>query len=440
MSKPVFTNYTDCINFLFGLERAGIKYNLRNIKLLSGISGNPERKFKSIHIAGTNGKGSVASIINSVLIEKGFRTGLYSSPHISDFRERILINGRFISKKFILEYVNNIIRDIIKIKPSFFEVTTAMAFRYFYEEKVEYAVIETGLGGRLDSTNIVKPVVSVITSIGIDHTEFLGHKPSEIAAEKAGIIKRKVPAVIGNVPGEVKSVFRKISKQNNAELIYSGDKYKIEITDKNESGFRFRISGFKKNISEFQFPLTGDYQKHNIKTAFAALDELSRKEKFVIGNKEISNALKNIRKNSNLYGRFELISDNPKIIIDVSHNFQGIKNISSNLKYFRFKRLFIIFAMMSDKQFSECIYELMKLKASKIILTKPEYKRAADPEILFKSVKRKKNLFELLGGVEDSFRRILKESNKDDLILVTGSFFLVSDFLKALKKIRREEK
>ena len=197
MIKDKFRNYNKCIEYLFGLERAGIKYNLKNISSLLKYLKNPQRNFKSIHIAGTNGKGSVSSILNSVLIEKGFKTGIYTSPHIRDFRERILVNGKFISKKFILDFTNKIHPEIERIKPSFFEVTTAMAFEYFSQKKVDYAVVETGLGGRLDSTNVMMPVVSVITSIGIDHVEFLGKTIKKISYEKAGIIKKNTPVIVG---------------------------------------------------------------------------------------------------------------------------------------------------------------------------------------------------------------------------------------------------
>ena len=355
MNKIKFTNYEKCIDYLFNLERRGIKYNLKNITSLLKTLNNPERNFKSVHIAGTNGKGSVSSIINSVLIEKGFKTGLYTSPHIKDFRERILINGSMISKKFILDFVNKLSGEIEKIKPSFFEVTTALAFEYFSFRKVKYAVIETGLGGRLDSTNVLMPVVSVITSIGIDHTEFLGNTIKSISTEKAGIIKTNVPVVSGKVTDESGKVFKNIAKEKNAALLFADNNYKVKIINSDEKGFKFNLKGSERSYENFYFPVPGDYQINNIKTSVTALDLISNKENIVFDKVNFKNGFKNLRINSNLYGRFELISKDPKIVIDVSHNLQGIKNISENLKCFKFKKLIIIFAMMDDKQFKDCL-------------------------------------------------------------------------------------
>lgn len=437
MNSRRFNNYEKCIEYLYNLERRGIKYNLRNIRKLSKLSGNPEKKFKSIHIAGTNGKGSTASIINSVLIEAGFKTGLYSSPHINDFRERILVNGKFIEKKFVLEFVNTQFENIEKIKPSFFEATTALAFSYFHFRKVDFAVVETGLGGRLDATNVIMPVVSVVTSIGIDHIEFLGNKLLQIAGEKAGIIKKNIPVIIGNMPGKVIKVFVKAAKEKNSKLISAEKKYSVKFLKKSERGSRFEIKDKADNKNSFFIPLTGDFQKHNIKTAFSVLECISKSEKINIDNQHIRQALLNLKRNSNFSGRFELISKNPKIIIDVSHNIQALKNIKKNLGYFKFKKLFILFAMMSDKQYIESIDVLTKLKASGIILTKPEYKRAALPEELYKAVKKGKEVFEICGSVKDSYKKLTALSGKDDLILITGSFFLVSDFLKIFNKNRK---
>jgi len=435
LNKIKFTNYEKCIDYLFNLERRGIKYNLKNITSLLKTLNNPERNFKSVHIAGTNGKGSVSSIINSVLIEKGFKTGLYTSPHIKDFRERILINGSMISKKFILDFVNKLSGEIEKIKPSFFEVTTALAFEYFSFRKVKYAVIETGLGGRLDSTNVLMPVVSVITSIGIDHTEFLGNTIKSISTEKAGIIKTNVPVVSGKVTDESGKVFKNIAKEKNAALLFADNNYKVKIINSDEKGFKFNLKGSERSYENFYFPVPGDYQINNIKTSVTALDIISNKENIVFDKINFKNGFKNLRINSNLYGRFELISKNPKIVIDVSHNLQGIKNISENLRSFKFKKLIIIFAMMNDKQFKESISELTKLNASKIIFTKPDYYRAADPKVLYNSVMNSKSKFEIKQNVNEAFKYAKSISEKNDLILVTGSFFLVSDFLKIKSNI-----
>ncbi|MEO6694842.1 MAG: folylpolyglutamate synthase/dihydrofolate synthase family protein [Ignavibacteria bacterium] len=430
MKVNKFSNYKSSINYLYGLERAGIKYDLKNIKALLKLLNNPERNFKSLHIAGTNGKGSVSSILNSVLIEKGFKTGLYTSPHLIDFRERILFNGKFIPKKHVLNFVNNHYKDIEKIKPSFFEITTALAFEYFNFKKIDYAVIETGLGGRLDSTNVINPVISVITSIDIDHTEFLGNTIIEITKEKAGIIKKNTPVVIGEVSEVSKRIFKKYSKEKMSELIFSENQYKTKIVKKMEHGFYFNIKNGIYSGKNFLFPVIGDYQLKNIKTAFTSLDVISKKEKINFTDVQIFAGLQNLKLNSNLHGRFELISKAPKIVIDISHNLQGVRNIKSNLKYFHYEKLYIIFGMMTDKKFKECISELAKIRTAKIILTKPDYKRSAEPEDLYKAVGKKKSSFEVKKNVAEAFDYVINNSSQKDLILITGSFFLVSDFLK----------
>lgn len=406
-----FTSYKKCVDYLFSLERVGIKYDLKNINLILDKLDRPETSFKAIHIAGTNGKGSVSSIINSALIESGFKTGLYTSPHILDFRERILVDGKFISKKFIIDFTNRLIPLIEKIKPSFFEITTAFAFEYFRQKRVEFAVIETGLGGRLDSTNILKPIAEIITSISIDHTNFLGNTIGKITKEKAGIIKKNSVCVIGNVPNESKHIIKQVCKKQNAKSIDSS----------------------KTNISGLSMPLAGAYQKYNLKTAAAALIEISDREKLPQIKNNIKRGLKNIVSNSNFHGRFEMINKNPKIIIDVSHNEQSLKNLEQNLKQIRYKDLYVIFGLMKDKQLEDCAHQIKRLKTEKIILTKPDYKRAAEPEELSSLFSRNKNIV-LQPDLKNSYKYAKSLMKKDDLLLVTGSFYVVSDFLKAFKK------
>lgn len=405
------TSYYKCVDYLFSLERVGIKYDLKNINLILDKLDRPERSFKAIHIAGTNGKGSVSAMINSVLMESGFKTGLYTSPHILDFRERILVNGKLISKKFILDFTNNLIPVIEKIKPSFFEVTTALAFEYFREKRVEFAVIEAGLGGRLDSTNVLNPIIEIITSISIDHTNFLGNTIEKITKEKAGIIKKNSVCVIGNVPEKSKNIIRQTCKKQNAKLIDSS----------------------KTNISNLKLSLIGNYQKHNLKTGIASLKEISEQQKIPRIKNNIQQGLKNIVMNSNFHGRFELINNNPKIIIDVSHNEQSLKNLADNLKQVKYKNLYIIFGLMGDKQIEECTAQITKLKAEKVVLTKPDYKRAAEPETLAKFFKSRKNVV-LQNTLKKSYKFIKSALRRDDLLLVTGSFYVVSDFLKTYKK------
>jgi len=427
-----FKTYKSAIEYLFGLERAGIKYDLTNISKLLKTAGNPHLNFKSIHIAGTNGKGSVSSILNSALIESGIKTGLYTSPHITDFRERILVNGKFISKKFITDFVNEMYSHIEKIKPSFFEVTTALAFAYFSKMKTEYAVIETGLGGRLDSTNIITPVVSVITGISIDHTDYLGKSISSITAEKGGIIKKDIPAVAGKLTNVSKRILSRIASEKNSSITFSDFNNLIRITRRKENGFYFTI---EKNPAEYFFPVTGDYQSININTAIYCLKILKDNKGPDVGMRIFKKSLFRLVKNSHYRGRFELISKNPKVIIDISHNLQGIENIENNLKYFKFNKAVIIFGMMNNKNYTGCINELKRLKHP-VIFTKPDYKRAAEPETLFSITKKDSVKFALRKNVKEAFELASSMTRKNDLILVTGSFFLVSDFLRFFNQLK----
>ncbi len=422
----MFTDYNTTIDYLFKLERRGIKYNLNNIKKLLIFLGNPEKNFKSIHIAGTNGKGSVSSIINSILIEKGFKCGLYTSPHITDFRERILVNGEWASKKFVIDFTNKIKRLIKSIEPSFFEVATAMAFEYFSYKKVDYAVIETGLGGRLDSTNVLFPELSVITTIALDHLDFLGDTIEKIAYEKAGIIKKNIPVVTGNLKSSALKVIKEKAVKNKSYLTQSAKK-EIKILKRSETGIEFRFED-----ERYKFPVIGDYQLNNLRASLTAIKILSERNILNISKNIIQRGLLNIKSNSNFYGRFDIIKTSPKIVTDVSHNVQAFENISANLNYFKYGKLVIIFGMMKDKHYQKCLNILSKLDA-KIILTRPVYPRAEEPQKLYEAVKNKSN-FITIQNLNDAFTDALNLTGKNDMILVAGSFFLVSEFLEMYNK------
>ncbi|MBS1518900.1 MAG: bifunctional folylpolyglutamate synthase/dihydrofolate synthase [Bacteroidetes bacterium] len=432
MKSVKFTSYKNCLKYLYDLERAGIKYDLRNIRKFLKFLGDPHKEYKTVHVAGTNGKGSVSSIINSVLIENRIRTGLYTSPHILDFRERILVNGKFISRNFIIDFVNRTYALIEKIRPSFFEVTTAMAFEYFKVSGCSMAVIETGLGGRLDSTNVIRPVVSVITGISIDHTEFLGNSISSITREKGGIIKKNIPLVIGKLRPAAERILTRMAAEKNSEVIHSENEIEIRTVEKTESGFYFKMNG---NREKYFFPVIGDYQTYNLSTALSCLKILEKNDIINLNTEILMKALADVKINSRYRGRFEVVSDKPKIVTDISHNLEGIKNIESNLKYFRYRKAVIIFGMMNDKNYRDCIKELRRLEHH-VIFTKPEYKRAAEPELLYSILGKDKSKFDFRKNVKDAFELAQSITDKNDLILVTGSFFLVSDFLRYLNKLK----
>lgn len=419
----MFKDYNKCIKYLYSLERAGIKYDLKNIRKILKFLGNPEKRLKSIHIAGTNGKGSVASIINSVLLEYGFKCGLYTSPHIKDFRERILLNGKMIEQKFVIEFTNKLNLLIKKISPSFFEVTTAMALEYFAVNKVDYAIIEAGLGGRLDSTNVLEPLISIITGISIDHSEYLGDTIEDIAREKAGIIKNNIPVITGKLNPKSKEIIQNIAVTKNSEFLYSPDLTKIEITERTDKGFNFRLDG-----DEFYFPIIGDYQKINISTAITSLKVLLKIENRLFDKIILSKGLHNLVKNSNFYGRFQIVQERPKIIIDVSHNAEGIKYIQNNLKYVKYRKLYIIFGMMKDKEYRKCLREIEN-PGGYIILTKPKYKRALEPEEMYKIIGNKTNCI-VINDVKKAYKYAMNMAGKDDAVLITGSFYLVGEIVK----------
>lgn len=433
MKKPDFNSYDSCLNYLFNLERAGIKYDLSNIRSLLTILGNPERSFHSVHVAGTNGKGSVSSMIYSYMIESGMRAGLYTSPHILDFRERIICGRQMISRQYVMRFVKKMYKHAEEIGPSFFEVTTAMAFDYFREKKVDIAVIETGLGGRLDSTNVIDPVISVITGISVDHVEYLGSTIKGIAKEKAGIIKKGRPVITGKLSGEAKKVIQQAAVSRNSEFFNSWHTVKADILHRSERGIDAVIEGMKVFINGI-----GDFQIINAKTAFAALKIFCRERGIDFDFGKFSNALKNIPANARLHGRFELISKAPKIVVDVSHNLEAMKNLRSNIRYFSFERLVVMLGMMHDKDYCSCIRELAKQNCE-VILTRPAYSRAADPQVMLNCISSGRKKFNAFGELKDAVRHALLVTGKRDLLVVTGSFFLAGEFLQLFKALNSKK-
>lgn len=420
-------SYEEFIEYLYSLERAGIKYTLDNIRMLAKAAGNPHIKFKSIHIAGTNGKGATASIISSVLKESGYKIGLYTSPHVKDFRERITVNGKQIPKDYVVKFTRKYYNVIQNVKPSFFEATTAMAFAYFADSKVDFAVIECGLGGRLDSTNIIKPELSVITSISIDHSEYLGNTIKSIAFEKAGIVKRGIPCVTGSLSEYSRKIIKTLCRDRKSEHFDSSKFYlKFKKTD---TGHAVSLNGY---YEEFKYSLNGGFQILNLKTAMTSLNVLKKMGVIYFDGTSLRIGLRNIKQNTNYGYRLEEVSRNPRIILDVSHNAEGLANLKDNLRGKAYKNLYIVFGMMADKETKKCINELENLNGF-LILTKPDYKRADEPEALAMHIKRKKGYI-IKNNVKSAFEYAKGKAGKNDLILVTGSFFMVSDFLKHFKE------
>src|SRR5436190_9175849 len=425
-------NYLQTIEYRFSrlhmysrIGAAAFKKDLTNTITLCEHLGNPHHKFKSIHIAGTNGKGSVSHMLAAILQTAGYKTGLYTSPHLKDFRERIKVNGNEISEKFIIAFTEKIKPLIEEIEPSFFEITVAMAFDYFAEQKVDIAVVEVGLGGRFDSTNIITPELSVITNIGWDHMNILGDSLEKIAFEKGGIIKSKVPVVIGETIPETRSIFEKIASEKNAPLHLATAERNVAgwQWDKHELIVEVAEQG-KTDQKKYHLDLPGIYQSKNLLTvleACAVLKEFGYK----LNEDDIKHGLQKTKKLTGLHGRWEIIHENPTIILDVGHNEDGIKQIVQQIELTKHHDLHIIIGMVKDKEI-DTVLSLLPHSAN-YYFTQAHIPRALSPETL----KEKAGKFNLNGKIVADVNEANKEANskahKDDLILVCGSVFLVGE-------------
>lgn len=417
-------------NYLYGLERSGMKYNLKNITKLLEHIGNPHKDTDFIHIAGTNGKGATASFIASILTERKLKTGLYTSPHILKFNERIRVNGRKIPNKYIFDFINKNRKFIDNIKPSFFEVTTAIALLYFKEQKVDIAVLEAGLGGRLDSTNIVKPKLSIITQIAMDHMQYLGKTLQTIAKEKLGIVKPDTDVIVSDNNESLERLFRKSIKKEH--LFYLNDC--VEIKELGKSGMLLKVKCVNKKITiKLSSPLPGKYQLRNAACAVLALIKYSDKKGFLINSKLIAGGISEVKKNTGYKGRLEVIKEKGRtFIFDISHNPAGINEALNNLPLKNID--VIIFGMMADKDYKNSVDEIIK-HSKNIILTRPNYKRALEPSVLYdyaKSRNKNKNIYRisLLSNAANQAEII---AGKKGNILVIGSFFLVSGAIRVFK-------
>ena len=383
---------------------AAYKADLSNTWALAEITDHPENSFKSIHIAGTNGKGSTAHMLTSIFMEAGYKVGLYTSPHLVDFRERIKVNGNMIPKQDVVDFYTTYSEAWKDIKPSFFEMTVLMAFDYFKTEKVDLAIIETGMGGRLDSTNIAQPEVSVITNIGYDHTQFLGNTIPLIAGEKAGIIKEHIPIVCGKMLPEALEVIKSVATQKKSPFYTSDPKATISNSD-----------------------LRGDFQKQNIQTVLRTIEVIQSQKIFYIQDNHVKAGLKCVKSNSGIRGRYEIISENPRVIADGAHNSAGIQVLLSELKNERYSRLRIVWSMVSDKDVNE-IFSLLP-KDAIYYFCKSSVPRAMETIDLVTKAKPFGFTFSANDTVKEAFSEAKKESQKNDLILITGSFFTVADAL-----------
>lgn len=403
-------NYQETINWMFAqlpmYQQQGAsayKKDLTNTILLVNHLGNPETKLKAVHVAGTNGKGSTSSMVASVLQESGLKVGLYTSPHLKDYRERIRINGEMVSEDFVVEFIEKNKAFFEENSLSFFEMTVGLAFDYFVRENVDVAVIEVGMGGRLDSTNIITPLVSVITNIGFDHIQFLGNTIKAIAGEKAGIIKPKIPVVIGEYTEETRKVFLDKAQECDSDIYFASDLIK----------------------EDYPCGLLGDYQFHNKKTVVQTINLL--KQELKITDDELKKGLLNVVKNTGLLGRWQQIHSSPKVICDTAHNSHGLKIVLNQIQKEKFNNLHFVLGVVSDKDLED-ILPLFP-KSAKYYFSKPNVPRGLNASIL----KENAEVYGLIGGVYDSiseaYQEALSSSSENDFIYIGGSTFVVAEIV-----------
>ena len=427
--------YQEVIGFLYSqlpifqrVGQAAYKADLTNTIKLCKILDNPEKKFKSIHIAGTNGKGSCSHILASVFQEAGYKTGLYTSPHLKDFRERIRINGKKIPQQAVVNFVNLYKDKFIPIQASFFEITVGMAFEYFKNEKVDIAILETGLGGRLDSTNVITPELSVITNIGTDHTNFLGNTYEEIACEKAGIMKPKVPVVIGETQEETKDVFSKKTIDNNAAIYFADQLITLKNVSFAPKMGAMNMDVFHKDnlfLEHLETDLIGKYQLKNIVTCIQSI--LILRETYDIPDISIRNGLKKVKENTGFSGRWHIVKQNPLTIADTGHNKEGVHQVMQQINNIPHNHLHFVLGMVNDKNL-DGILELLP-KTATYYFCKANIPRGMPAEDL----KEKANQFELSGEIHQSVKKALAvaqlNAENGDLVFIGGSTFTVAEIL-----------
>ena len=409
---PKIMNYKETLDWMFNklpmyqtLGATAYRKDITNTVLLAAHLGNPEQNLKSIHVAGTNGKGSTSHLLASVLQEAGYKVGLYTSPHLKEYRERIAINGEHISEEYVCNFINKN-RSFFEVNElSFFEMSVGLAFDYFVKQKTDINIIEVGMGGRLDATNIITPLLSVITNIGLDHTQFLGNTLKAIAYEKAGIIKHTVPVIIGESSAVTKSVFLAVANEIKSEIYFAADL--IQET--------------------YPSPLLGNYQNSNKKTVLQSIKVLQNKKLFNISESDIKNGFHNVVKNTGLQGRWQQLGSNPKIICDTAHNVHGFKIVLNQIKSENFIQLHIVLGVVNDKNLQEILPLFPKLAI--YYFCKPNILRGLDAEIL----KQKATEFDLYGetyhSVSNAYQTAKINATKHDFIYIGGSTFVVAEIL-----------
>ncbi len=425
--------YPEAIDFLYQRlpmfsrdGAAAIKKDLTNTHALCSALGNPEKKFKSIHIAGTNGKGSSSHMLAAVLQSAGYKTGLYTSPHLLDFRERIRLNGQFVETDFVVRFVEEQKDLIEKIAPSFFEVTVAMAFEYFATQQVDIAVIETGLGGRLDSTNVIQPLVSLITNVDYDHMNLLGDSLEEIASEKAGIIKVNTPVVLSEYQASTESVFKDKAIAMNAPLYLAENHWQLTKTERGTDYQQLRLIQNRRDESAIQvrLDLTGSYQQKNVLGVLEVLRLLDGLG-FPVTIQQIQNGLSEVQKLTGLMGRWQKLGDRPAIICDTGHNPAGIAEVIENIRLQSFDKLHIVFGVMRDKDLQHLLPQLPSYAF--YYYCAPDMPRAMPASELERAARLNNLSGKVYLTVQDGVKAALEAASEDDLIFIGGSTFVVAE-------------
>ena len=429
-------NYQETVDYLYNqlplYQRTGgaaYKANLENTYKLDKHFESPHKKYKTVHVGGTNGKGSVCHMLASVLQNAGYVVGLHTSPHLIDFRERIKINGKLIPEEYIVKFVMKNMAFFRNTQPSFFEMSVFMAFDYFASKKVDIAIIEVGLGGRLDSTNIITPLFSVITNIGFDHMDFLGNSLDKIAYEKAGIIKDSVPVIIGESSSQINSVFLKTAEDKSSPIVFADQIYSIDYGF--YSSDEKQIFNVEKEKQIFynglKTDLLGSCQGKNVVTALACID-LLRENGLGIDNMDIYNGLERVISNTGLNGRWQLMDYNPRIVCDTAHNQEGFKSVISQLENTPYSRLHLILGFVKDKN----IDEFLKVfpKDASYYFTKADIPRALDERIILKKSKKYNLKGKSYYTVREAYNAARSSAHENDMIFIGGSTYIVADYLK----------
>lgn len=426
-------NYQETIQWLFNQlpmyqrqGKAAYKADLENTLNLDKYFNHPHKNYRSIHVAGTNGKGSVSHMLASILQEAGYKVGLYTSPHLKDFKERIRINGHMIPEDFVVEFVQQHKGIFEEIKPSFFEMTVAMAFEYFAQEKIDVAVVEVGMGGRLDSTNIIHPDLSIITNIGLDHTVFLGDSLEKIAAEKAGIIKDNVPVIIGETQKETKQVFLDKAIEKQTAISFADQYYDVDyalLSAENKQVFNVKHDN-KVVYGNLKLDLLGSYQQNNMVTVLKAVDVLNMNN-YNLDLSCIYNGLFDVAKNTGLKGRWQILDHNPLTVCDTAHNLEGLKYVVEQIKQTAYKKLHMVFGVVDDKNI-EHILKILPQNAE-YYFTKASIPRALDEKILYQKANQEGLKGHYYDQVAPALKKAKKNAKSNDLIFIGGSTFVVAE-------------